>query len=401
MARARFQEGTLGIVGKGPKARYVARYRVYAEDGTSTAKKEHIGLVSAMSKREANKKKAELVMLGTSQVALPVGSAEKAVVTFGDFYRDKFLKVKEKAWSATFLKDFQYQIGIVLESFDKLPLRDIDKFMLQNALNRLDPHYGESTISHVRKSLNAVFAEAHEAEYINRNPATRLTVPVSARKPHKPLLDPEWMAQIADRITDARDKALWMTGCFCALRSGEAFGLPWKSLILSKEQTVGAFLISQTAHRGKIQPWTKNEASNAPVHIPPSTLNAILQWQKECKDTSPDALIFQSTNKNGRAKKGAPMHPGIWYQKKIQPVAASLGIEVKVNFRATRRTEATEIQEQGGSLASASRVLRHSSPRTTGNIYSQPLTAQVMSEVDDYEARVMASRPKAKLKLVK
>jgi hypothetical protein len=79
MARARFQEGTLGIEGKGAAAHYYTRFRVYDVDGNSKRKQVTIGLVSKMSKREANKRKAEIVALQTSQLPAVL----EAVMNFG------------------------------------------------------------------------------------------------------------------------------------------------------------------------------------------------------------------------------------------------------------------------------------------------------------------------------
>jgi hypothetical protein len=59
MARARYQEGTLGIEGKRSADRYYTRFRIYDSDGNSKRKQVTLGLVSKLSKREANKRRAE------------------------------------------------------------------------------------------------------------------------------------------------------------------------------------------------------------------------------------------------------------------------------------------------------------------------------------------------------
>lgn len=190
-----------------------------------------------------------------------------------------------------------------------------------------------------------------------------------------------------------------MVGTFCALRTSEVFGL-WKSFHhVPKGESY--FMVEQVAYDGDIhEETTKTEASHAPVHISPQVLDAILTLQQATKDTSPDALLFQSTNKNGRSKKGEPMCAGIWLQRKVQPIADAIGIPFKVNFRATRRTAATLVQEHGHSLASAQGLLRHASPDMTGKKYSISIPENVKLAVNDYEARVFAARTK-KPKLVR
>jgi integrase len=96
------------------------------------------------------------------------------------------------------------------------------------------------------------------------------------------------------------------------------------------------------------------------------------------------------------------MYPAVWLQKKVQPIAKALGVEFHVNFRATRRTASTLIQDNGDSLASAQSLLRHASPLTTATIYTKPIPESVKVAVNDYEDRVYAARPKPpKLERVK
>jgi integrase len=102
------------------------------------------------------------------------------------------------------------------------------------------------------------------------------------------------------------------------------------------------------------------------------------------------------------------MCPGIWLQRKVQPIADEIGIAdeygtpITVNFRATRRTACTLVQEHGGTVATAQSFLRHATPDATTKIYSQPVPENVKIAVNDYEARVYAARPeKSKLVRVK
>jgi integrase len=247
-----------------------------------------------------------------------------------------------------------------------------------------------------------VFEEAVEQEFINRNPSTKTRLPSAARAPERPALTEELLIGLIDRITDKRDLAIFLSGTFCAMRTSELFGMPWGNFHDSDEEGQSYFFIDQIAYRGKRYNRTKTDASKARVPIAGRTLEAIRQWKKVCPNTSPDALMFPSTNKNGRSKKGAPMYPATWLQKKIQPLAREVGIAFHVNFRATRRTASTLLQENGDSLASAQSLLRHASPQTTARIYSQPIPENVKRAVNDYEDRVFAARPKPpKLELVR
>jgi hypothetical protein len=249
MARSKFQEGTLLIEGEGASRRYVVRFRVYDADGKTTKKKVGLGLVSSMSKRDANRRRSEVVTQQTAQ--LPKPGANKAEMTLEKFYRDRFLPLKTH-WSEAHAEGFKYIMdSFVLPKFGDLILADIDKVMVQSRLNSMVPQYSESTISHVRRKIVEVLEEAVEQEFINRNPASRTKMPAGARKPEQPVLTEAQLIGIIDKLTDARDRAIFLTGTFCAMRTSEIFGLPWGNFHESDEEGQSYFLVNQIAYRGK------------------------------------------------------------------------------------------------------------------------------------------------------
>ncbi len=397
MSRARFQDPPLQTAGTGKDAYYFVRFRVYREDGSSIRKQVTIGLVSGLSKTEAKKKKQEIIAKQTSQLP-KVLSAGGGTVTFVDFYKKRFLVMKSD-WSNVHRDKSKHLMDKhVLPQFGKLPIDSIDKVMVQARLNTLAKTYSKSTLRHVRAKILEVLEEAVDQEFIPKNPATKTKIPDEARPALKPVLTAKQLIALIDGITDAKDRALFYVATFCALRTSEAFGLPWRNFHYDEKQKTAYFLIDQIAFEGEIFKRTKNAASEAQVHIGPRTLKAVLAWQKECPNiSSPDALMFPSTNRNGRSKKGSAMWPGSWLKDRLQPIADGLGIPFRVNFRATRRTAATLIQDQGSSLASAQSVLRHSSPNTTAGIYTQPVPESAKRAVNSYENLVFGARPKPKV----
>jgi integrase len=91
------------------------------------------------------------------------------------------------------------------------------------------------------------------------------------------------------------------------------------------------------------------------------------------------------------------MFPATWLQKRLQPIAEELGVPFSVNFRATRRTAASLVQDHGVSLPTAQSLLRHASPTTTAQVYSKPVPESVKIAVNSFEDRVFAAgSPKLK-----
>jgi integrase len=228
MARARYQEGALGIEGKGPAAYYYTRFRIYDADGNSRRKQVTIGLVSKLSKREANKRKAEIVAEQTSQLP-KVLAAQKGEMSFMTFYDDRFLPLKTH-WGQPHRESFTYIMKTyVLPKIGSLSLNAIDKVMVQVILNAHARKLSKNTISHIRRKMVEVFEEAVEQEIITRNPATKTHIPEEAAEADETILTKQNLFDLIDGILDPRDRAIFAVGSFCALRTSELFGMSWRA----------------------------------------------------------------------------------------------------------------------------------------------------------------------------
>jgi len=388
MSRARFQDPPLQSAGKGKDAYWFVRFRVYREDGTSTRKQVTVGMKAELkSERAANKRKQEIIARETSQVPKVLSSGGAA--TFERFYRERFLVMKSDWSEAHRKKSIHLVEKHILPRFGSLPLEQIDKVMIQSRLNAMAKNYSRSTLRHVRGKLVEVLEEAVDQEFLDKNPASKTKIPEEARKPSRPVLSAAQLIQIIDKLEDPKDRAIFMIGTFCALRTSEVFGLPWGNFHHDKATGKAHFLINQIAFEGEVLEQTKNDASEAHVHISPETLATIFAWKEKCEDTNPEALMFPSANQK---EKGAPMWPGAWLSKRLAPAIKPLNIGFSVNFRATRRTAATLLQDYGESLASAQAVLRHASPMTTAEVYTKPVPESVSKAVDNYENLVFGAR---------
>jgi hypothetical protein len=66
-------------------------------------------------------------------------------------------------------------------------------------------------------------------------PPSRTSIPSGAREPEQPILTEAQLIGIIDKLTDTRDKAIFLTGTFCAMRTSGIFGLPWSNFCESDE----------------------------------------------------------------------------------------------------------------------------------------------------------------------
>ena len=93
---------------------------------------------------------------------LPVvlDAAARGEMTFGDFYKDRFLVMKT-SWSDPHGIGFTYIMDrFILPKFGRLAVPDIDKVMSQALLNPLAGQYSHSTLRHIRGKMVEVLEEA-------------------------------------------------------------------------------------------------------------------------------------------------------------------------------------------------------------------------------------------------
>lgn len=186
----------------------------------------------------------------------------------------------------------------------------------------------------------------------------------------KPVIDKADVLRLIQSITDVRDRLILLLGVFGGTRSSEAFGIQWGCY---KGDHIE---IRNTAYRGQLHEWrVKRKASFRRISIPPLIQRAFEQWKAHSSDTSPDALVFPSE------KTGRPMWAGVFLQKRIQPIAKTLGITVPVTFQMLRRSCTTRNQKNG-SLKDVQVHMGHGSIETTGNVY--------MMEIPDSVAQMVA-----------
>lgn len=339
MANEGFQKGTIVVQGKGKTAKYNVRFRLYAQDGTFKRKSVELGLVSNLGKREVSRLAQETIITFTAQVksSSPLPSV-RAETTFRSFYEDIFLPIKKKRWSEEYASSFTSTAdNQILPIIGNKPLVNLDKRTLQQLLDNMDPAYSESYIGHTRTCLKTILNEAVELDYLIKSPCQRLELPRGATQPSRHTIPFSDLVKILAKIEHKRDKAILMTGVFCAVRSSELFGIPWKNFV-EDEEGHHYFFINQIHSKGKVKLNVKTKTSERYVPISDILLPFILDWRKECKDTSDDALIFCRLRANRKDQKGTGVWAGQWLKDNLHKVTKALNMTESLTFQVLRRT---------------------------------------------------------------
>jgi integrase len=323
-------------------------------------------------------------------IAAATGSAPRknGSVTFQWFTLERFVPMREGNWRPATKRGNLFDIQrYILPTLGALALKSIDKFQVASLLNKLAKTYSEPVVARVRVMLCGILEEAEDQDYIDKNPARKISLP-RCRVSLKPVLPPEMLRMILTEVTDLRDKLILLIGTFCAVRTSEVLGLTWNSY------TGDSLLIQNIAWEGKLyQRQTKTEKSNAPVYVPAEIRQLLDVYRGQANPQSDNELMFPSLA-------GTPLSARNFLQRRIYPIAKRLGIDPHlVTFQILRRSCATRNQRHG-SMKDVQSHLRHARIETTGNIYMQPVLESVRNMVEADLADVMGPASASKIESV-
>ncbi|MGC2354486.1 MAG: site-specific integrase [Candidatus Acidiferrum sp.] len=98
--------------------------------------------------------------------------------------------------------------------------------------------------------------------------------------------------------------------------------------------------------------------------------NALMQWRKGCTYIKPDDWVFASKRYRGRR----PYWGQAILRKYIRPAAQRVGIQKRFGWHTFRHTYSTLLRSVGTEFKVMQELLRHSSCRSTLDVYTQAVT---------------------------
>lgn len=384
MGRPRFQRGHVTDQGANWRGEF------YIQEVSATGEKRRVhksvvlGQRSKMTKTEAKKKLAEIIL---AQLPLtPDGS-----VTLRWFVEQKWLPIKQARWKAS---THGTNVGIienqVLGPLGSIPLSEFDKARLQLHLNNLAKSYSYSVVQHTHSFIRGIFEEALEADLLVKNPARSLDIPRVDRervlgigeqfflngKLHLTL--DQLRALLA--VLRGRDRCIVMLAGLCAMRPGEIFGLDWSAY------TGDNLVILHRVYRGKIDS-PKTEASMAVLPVPNVVREALDAWKSTRSPKELQGYVFNSRN-------GTPVHKDNFLRRVLALAGSMAGIPFIVTFQTLRRTWATHAPSFGAGLKEVETVLRHSaSLNFTVGTYQQAIRGKVLEVMNGLADAVASDLP--------
>ncbi len=368
MGRERYQEGRLEEVGKHVK-KWRGYYYVYKRLPDGGEKRVHkcvtLGLKSEITKHEAKDK-----LRGIIERISQTPSAASPDVTFRWFYEQRFLPQKEQLWKAASRpKTLRFVENYLMKRFGDTQLGALNKFVLQVYLNELAPNFSQSVLNKVRVYFQSILNEALEFDFIEKNPARRLIVPVSPKERNERHLDEDEIPALLAALS-SRDRLIVRMFLILGLRPGELFALRWNDVEPHRIRVDSSVV---DGHEGA----TKTKASRSFVWLPVSLAAELEWWKSNGADALPDAFVFPS-------RAGTAIGTNNYLGRVLKAAGEKIGLK-GINHQILRRTCSTHMA-QFASVKDVQAHLRHTTAKTTLDHYIKEVPASVRAAVESLDS---------------
>jgi integrase len=267
----------------------------------------------------------------------------------------------------------------IVPQWGRYELRNIRTIEVESWLRRLP--LAKSSCAKIRNVMSVLFNHACRYEFFDRNPI-RLVRQGAKRKAAPNVLTPYEIKLLVDGL-ELRERTLVLLAASTGLRQSELFGLKWGDINF-EEKTI---YVTRSIVSGVVGPC-KTEASQKPVPVHPLIIDTLLKWRGHQPYRKSENWVFASRRYRGRK----PYWGQAILRKFILPKAQELGIKKHFGWHTFRHTYSTLLRSVGTEFKVMQELLRHSSLRSTLDIYTQAVTPAKHEAQAAVMALVMAAR---------
>jgi integrase len=169
-------------------------------------------------------------------------------------------------------------------------------------------------------------------------------------------------------LPKVRERAMVLLAGSTGIRRSEMIALTWSDLDTVRMQV----MILRSCVRNRFGK-TKTESSCRPVPLHPLVLEALLQWRSKSAYAEKLDFLFPSTRFKGKR----PLSPQSIMEKSIRPALTAIGVVGRqIGWHSFRHSLATNLRSLGVDIKVAQELMRHSSSRTTLDVYTRAVDQQ-------------------------
>jgi integrase len=357
------QRGSLALVSRkeGPA---VWQFRWSEKDlhGVRVQRKRVIGRVERYPDKAAARTAMAILLAELNSGKARISSDSITVAQLCDHFEQREL-TKDNTWrSYSTKKTYQaYLNRWVLPHWRHYELAEVRTIQVESWLRRLP--LAKSSCAKIRNLMSVLFNHACRYELFDRNPI--YLVRQSAKRRRAPtVLMPAEIKALVDNL-GIRERTLVLLAVSTGLRQSELFGLKWSDIDFDQ----GTMNVTRSIVYGVVGPC-KTESSQKPVPVHPLLADALSEWRRLCTYTEPDDWVFASRRYRGRR----PYWGQAILRKYVRPVAQRVGIQKCIGWHTFRHTYSTLLRSVGTEFKVMQELLRHSTLRSTLDVYTQAIT---------------------------
>jgi len=220
-----------------------------------------------------------------------------------------------------------------------------------------------STCAKIRNVMSVLFNHACRYEFFDHNPI-HLVRQSAKRKAAPVVLKPLEIKTLLDGL-NIRERTLVLIAVSTDVRQSELFAVKWGDIDFS----AGTINIVRSIVHGHVGPC-KTESSQKPVPIHPAVGEALVNWRDHSAYHKPEDWVFASRHSAGVR----PYWGQAILRKYLRPAARKLGIETRFGWHTFRHTYSTLLRTVGTEFKVMQELLRHSTMRSTLDVYTQAVT---------------------------
>jgi integrase len=222
----------------------------------------------------------------------------------------------------------------------------------------------KSSCAKIRGILSVLFNYACRHELFDRNPI-RLVRQSAKRRTTPSVLTPAEIKALINGL-GLRERTVVLLAASTGLRQSELFGLKWGDINFAQ----GTMNVTRSIVYGVVVGRCKTEFSQKPVPVHPTVLDALAKWREVCRYNKSDDWVFASRRHRGRK----PISGQAILRKYIRPVAQNVGIQKRFGWHTFRHTYSTLVRSVETEFKMMQELLRHSSLRSTLDVYTQAIS---------------------------
>ncbi|KQR52296.1 hypothetical protein ASF88_12150 [Leifsonia sp. Leaf336] len=254
-------------------------------------------------------------------------------------------------------------------SLGRMKLTDIRRFHINDFVSDLtEAGRGATTVRRIAAVVQGSLKAAWHDDLIDHNPGVGIKLPVVPKKKFQPW-QPEQVGTFLDAASQHRLGALFELAILTGLRRGEAIGLRWDDVDLTR-RTITVRNNRTQAGRTIVEGTAKTDAGdNRVLSMSDAVVGALVAWKlRQQEEAEAFKEVWTDTGYVFTYEDGQPLKPQ-YATRLFDKIRASAGLP-RMTFHGQRHENASLLLSGGADIAVVSKMLGHSSVSVTADIYS-------------------------------